>query len=440
MEKSFTALIAQPVFKVSRIGRLICAGTFIGILASCSPSNLDSETLSEVQPETPNTILSAVELPEFDVETALLVRQIAVEYLNQVENDFNDLGAKLSELQATINEFIEVPTAELLKFSQEKWLAAHLSFQQSRIHFKFLSTTASMVQSTKLAELVYRIDHWPILAGYIDSVEGYPQGGIVHDVNVELSAPSLGQQHGLFDSTEATLGFHVMEFLLWGEPHATGIKRTAGDFSPLYSLTDAQLESGMEVSQLGNNRRRQFLNLLSAILIEDFESAATIRTEANAAFISSIEDRNASEMLVAMLDSITSILDEELLARSLYMLLNGDLESALQSPYSQTSEMVVARQLQSVERLLLETPTPGGVTLDKILISLSPNFEDFFYQNLDANKACLVLLYSGLSDSSEETEQNTDELELVECINLLTNLVDQLEQIKLNLPVLSRPI
>ena len=68
-----------------------------------------------------------------------------------------------------------------------------------------------------------------------------------------------------------------------------------------------------------------------------------------------------------------------------------------------------------------------------MLASLSSEFEEFFYQNFDASKECLILLYSTLDISEESTISTEAEFEIVECINLLTNMIDYLEQIKITL-------
>ncbi|MFT6056366.1 MAG: hypothetical protein ACJAS2_000641, partial [Pseudohongiellaceae bacterium] len=62
-----------------------------------------------------------------------------------------------------------------------------------------------------------------------------------------------------------------------------------------------------------------------------------------------------------------------------------------------------------------------------------------FYQNLDSNKACLILLYSSFGQTNNSTENHNFEFEVVACINLLTNFLDQLEQVKLTLPALYEP-
>lgn len=434
----FTTLIART-FKRASKPSVFLAG--ILVLHSCSPDSPDPIKEVALLPTTVSAPLS-VELfsQTLDIETSMLVKQLVLAYVSQIESDFTDLRSELVSLQQKIESLVDSPNPSALINAQVSWSSAHQSYQQNNLHFYFTSLITPKDQSDQLYQLAYQIDHWPILAGYIDSVGGYESGGIVHDVNVELSPASLKQQHGLFDATEATLGFHVIEFLLWGESNVDSAGRDVEDFARINQLTEIQRESGLEIGQVGNNRRRELLRLTSEILIEDFDASFTIWSDASSSFLNTMVDRNSAALLNLLLESVTAMLTEELLTRSLYPLLNGEVESALQSPYSQTSEITVAAQLQSVEQLLLETPTSDGVTLDKILSSLSPVFEEFFYQNLDSNKACLILLYSSFGKVDSSLESGAIEFEVVECINLLTNLLDQLEQIKLTLPALPKPV
>jgi hypothetical protein len=436
MEMCFSALIVGTLSRLAKPGIVLAA---ILNLQSCSPNSPDS-VREATSPQTVDTPLSSKRLTQtLDNETSVLVKQLVVEYVDQIGSNFIGLRSELVSLQQKIDSLIDFPSPSALVEARISWSSAHQSYHQSNVPYYFTSFIAPENQSEQLSQLAYQMDHWPILAGYIDSVGGYESGGIVYDVNVELSTASLRQQHGLFDITEATLGFHVMEFLLWGEPNVASTRRELEDFVRVNQLTEIQRESGMEINQVGNNRRRELLRLTSAILIEDFDSGFTIWTDASSIFLKTVEDRSSAVLLSLLLESVTAMLTEELLTLSLYPLLNGVIESALQSPYSQTSEITVAAQLQSVEQLLLETPTPDGVALDEILSSLSPFFEEFFYQNLDSNKACLILLYSSFGQTDNSMENHTFEFEVVECINLLTNFIDQLEQIKLILPALYEP-
>ena len=129
---------------------------------------------------------------------------------------------------------------------------------------------------------------------------------------------------------------------------------------------------------------------------------------------------------------MVAMLTEELLLRSLYPMLNGDFIESMQSPYSLSTQNDVSTQLSGLERLLLELTTEDGITLDLVFAAVSEEFSEYFYQNFDASKSCLVLLYSNV-DSEMLNGSSQREIEVVECINLLTNMVDHIQRLKFEL-------
>jgi uncharacterized iron-regulated protein len=401
------------------------------LVAACNPSAPDqAEPTIAVGSDArlePDNLLT------FDVATAASVQQIFTAYIDQVGSDFSDVTARLDSLSSSIAALLQSPTESNLALAQESWANAHTVYEQSAVPRFFSYRLASEEDSLQLFELQYQMNQWPILAGYIDSVEGYMNSGIVHDINVELTASTVRQQHGLFDATEATLGFHVIEFLLWGEPSGTS-QRIASDFEQISSLTTEQQENGLELSQLSNNRRREMLRLTTSALAEDFESSLVLWRKGIESSESIADSISSEAILSLLLNSTSSMITEELLVKSLYPMLNNEFELSLQAPYSRTTQSAVAAQMRSVESLMIETPAKDGTTLDQILVSLSPDFEELFYQNLDAGKACLILLYNRIGSSDFSGPSAAIEFEIVECINLLTNLVNQLDQIELTLP------
>lgn len=117
-----------------------------------------------------------------------------------------------------------------------------------------------------LAADIQPVHQYPIAPGFLDSVQGYPASGLVHDISLPIRRDTLLQQHGLTDNSEATLGLHVLEFLLYGD---TG-ERTAEDYRRAQSGS-AQLK----VSELPQNRRRALLQLATGLTCEAIEQLAT---------------------------------------------------------------------------------------------------------------------------------------------------------------------
>ena len=397
------------------------------LLASCS---------NDEQPNTEssaNGVAIGEPSPALDPSLYAPIRNILIGYLNQIDTDNNTLATELTSLENQVAEFLESPQASSMNSVRSGWLSAHSSYELTTLHRYFAEQILSEEEVLALYQFYYQINHWPILPGYVDYVGTYSNSGIVNDITVNIDIPTLREQHGAFDLAEASLGFHVLEFLIWGENLKRQAERPASDYFVITELNASEIEGGFELDQLSNNRRRQMLVLNTQALLSDFNSSREIWSLGSETFRNELNALNGSEIIILLLEAMTSMLTEEMLIRSLYPLLNGEYIESIQSPFSHSTQNVVSAQLSSVERLLLETTTDYGRSLDSVLASLSSEFEEFFYQNFDASKECLILLYSTLDISEESTISTEAECEIVECINLLTNMIDYLEQIKITL-------
>ena len=397
------------------------------LLASCS---------NDEQPNTEssaNGVAIGEPSPALDPSLYAPIRNILIGYLNQIDIDYNALGTEFTSFENQVAEFLESPQTSSMNSVRSGWLSAHSSYELTTLHRYFAEQILSEEEVLALYQFYYQINHWPILPGYVDYVGTYSNSGIVNDITVNIDIPTLREQHGAFDLAEASLGFHVLEFLIWGENLKRQAERPASDYFVITELNASEIEGGFELDQLSNNRRRQMLLLNTQALLSDFNSSREIWSLGSETFRNELNALNGSEIIILLLEAMTSMLTEEMLIRSLYPLLNGEYIESIQSPFSHSTQNVVSAQLSSVERLLLETTTDYGRSLDSVLASLSREIEEFFYQNFDASKECLILLYSTLDISEESTISTEAEFEIVECINLLTNMIDYLEQIKITL-------
>ena len=395
------------------------------LLAGCSDNAAEPqivETAAEAAP-------SAFEL--LNPELSASAKEIALEYVQQIDTDFKQAGIEIEKFQSSIATLTDQTNIENLNLSKQAWLNAHSAYELTTLHRYYATQLMGEQDSLVLMQLQYQINHWPIVPGYIDYVDGYPDSGIVHDINVNLNADSLREQHGSFDVSEVTLGFHAIEFLLWGYD-ADSVARPATDFDAVLELTPKEIESGYTLEQLSNNRRRLFLSVVVDTLVKDFLALRSLWLAEEPSISQRIESISGTELIVILADSMSAMLTQELLQRSLYPMLNGDFVESVQSPYSRSTQNAVSSQLSGLERLLLERQTENGTTLDLVFSAISDEFSEFFYQSFDASKACLVLLYSNREGDSA-SPATARETEVVECINLLTNIVDYNDRLKFDL-------
>ena len=129
-----------------------------------------------------------------------------------------------------------------LKAAQSAWQAAYASFNQS--------LPWRLGNPSNLQRIEHRHDPLPIQPGYVDALKQWPDSGLVNDPTVTLDATTLVQQNQPTDDTEASLGFQVIEFLLWG---SADLPRKADDFT--------------------QSRRALYLTLVTQQLVDDMATA-----------------------------------------------------------------------------------------------------------------------------------------------------------------------
>lgn len=361
-----------------------------------------------------------------DPQQETAVRELLATYLEQADADFVTSRGMLQDFSAAVTGLLDAPNNESLAAAQSAWLDAYSAYEATLLHRYFAELVLPQQAYLNLVDLDFRINQWPILPGYLDAVDNYPDSGLVFDPSVPLDRRTLVELHGQFDLAEAAMGFHVLEFLLWGE---APLSRNVDDFRQVTALTEGHIEAGLTLQQLPRNRRRQLLQVTTDSLLTDFEATYQIWSEGIQSYQQRIDATDSAVLVSQLLTAINAMLTEELLVRSLYPLLNGDYVDSLQSRFSGETQRAIVSYITSIEQLLLDTNTSDGVRLAAIFGELSDDFNELFYQNFDASKECLVVLYSSLEVPQTPEEILDTEFEIVECINLLTNMIDYFSRI-----------
>ena len=98
-------------------------------------------------------------------------------YLEQIELDFEDTVEALNVLNNEIKLFLDSPDDRSKERVQSSWLAAHSAYELTTLHRYFAELVLAEQDSLALYQLLYQIDHWPILPGYIDYVGSYTDSG-----------------------------------------------------------------------------------------------------------------------------------------------------------------------------------------------------------------------------------------------------------------------
>lgn len=178
-----------------------------------------------------------------------------------VANTFREYSACVAEataMKTAIDAFVADPTEGNLQAARAAWVKARLTYGPSEAHRFYegpIDNEATGVEG--------RLNAWPLDEFAIDYTRDTPTSGIVNDLTVTISKQTLVDEHEKAGEKSVTVGWHAIEFLLWGqddaEPGKGAGKRPATDF-----------QDGSSASNQA--RRRAYLSLVTELLIDDLKS------------------------------------------------------------------------------------------------------------------------------------------------------------------------
>lgn len=227
-------------------------------LAACEPST-DKESTDGESGEVirPDPIVDTAIDPDLEAAT-LAFWQHGGEILTRSQD-------RAGELRDAVARFLAAPDSDTRGATQLAWQRAHQSYQDFQLYLALADSNPGLFG--ELASLDYPIDAHPIQPGFLDYFDVYTQSGIVNDTALPLTADALRQQHGLTDAGDVALGFHALEYLLWGEQG----QRPVTDFAEATELSEEQQAAELRLVDLPTNRRRIFLQLVSDLLLDDLQ-------------------------------------------------------------------------------------------------------------------------------------------------------------------------
>ena len=143
-----------------------------------------------------------------------LRQQVVENYAGLVLANYQDAITLAKVLQTKVNTFVASPTAQGLTDCKTAWINSRVPYLQTEA-FRFYDGPID-AGDTNYEGL---INAWPLDEVFIDYVEGKPGDGVINDLT---GYPTISQQILLVDNgkggeTDVKVGYHAIEFLLWGQ-------------------------------------------------------------------------------------------------------------------------------------------------------------------------------------------------------------------------------
>lgn len=187
-------------------------------------------------------------------QTAATPAGVATHYAELVHANYSDTLAAAQDMQAAIAAFVAAPSAEGLAAARKAWLQAREFYGQTEA-FRFYG---GPIDDDKGPE--GRINAWPLDEAYVDYVQGKPKAGLINNPKFKITKANLAKFNERGGEENISSGWHAVEFLLWGQD----LSETGPGNRSFEDYVDGKTPNA--------DRRRQFLTVATALLVDDLTS------------------------------------------------------------------------------------------------------------------------------------------------------------------------
>jgi putative iron-regulated protein len=251
-----------------------------------------------------------------------------VAYAAGVYASYQDSLKQAQAMSAAIDAMLANPTNETLAAARKAWVAARPSY---------LVTEAFRFYDGPIEDREGEINSWPMNEAFIDYVVGNPNAGIINDTSMELSLVKLIVNNQASDESDVTLGWHAIEFLLWGQDlSATGPgDRPVSDY----------------IAGKGNNdRRRLYLKIVTERLVADLASTAEAWTP-DANYTAKFMALPDQEAVGRILNGVALLTGSELMSERMAVGLDSGDQEDEHSCFSDTTHQDFVYDIKGVENV-----------------------------------------------------------------------------------------
>lgn len=208
-------------------------------------------------------------------------------YASIVYATYTDALSSAKTMQQAIQTFITTPTEANLNSAKAAWLEARQWYGQTEA-FRFYGGPIDGENGPEGA-----LNSWPLDESYIDYVEGNPNSGIINNLSLypSISKNLLEELNEKNGETNISLGYHAIEFLLWGQDRSAPSAKQPGQ-RPLSDYT----------SSSSAERRKQYLLLATELLVENLERVTkewepSLTTNYRSSFLAAKSDSSLKNVL-----------------------------------------------------------------------------------------------------------------------------------------------
>lgn len=236
---------------------LLATASLGAALAGCgdTPATPDAFTATGNDAFTPSTEDTGVALP-----TNAEVTPVLENYASILHAGYEDSLTRGQALDTAVDALVAGPTEPLLVAAREAWVTSRPAYLQTEVA-RFYGGPIDDPDNDQDG----RINSWPLDEAYLDYVQGPPPdfdeivGGLVNDATTlpTIDEDSLVELNGAGAEENVSLGYHAIEFLLWGQD----LSESGPGARPATDFVDGMRDNA--------DRRRAYVTAATDILVGD---------------------------------------------------------------------------------------------------------------------------------------------------------------------------
>ena len=260
---------------------------------------------------------------------------VASHHAALVQASYADTLDAAQAMQRAIAAFVKSPSADTLAAARKTWLAAREFYGQTEA-FRFYGGPIDDANGPE-----GRINAWPMDESFVDGTQGKPDSGLISKRKFAISKKSLSAQNERGGEENIATGWHAIEFFLWGQD----LLETGPGERNFEDFVDGKAPNA--------DRRRQYLNVVTELLIDDLTSlvkawAPDVKNNYRARFV-----KGNRESLRKMLVGLGSLSRGELAGERLEVALNSQDQEDEHSCFSDNTHRDAVTNAKGIQNVWL---------------------------------------------------------------------------------------
>lgn len=295
-------------------------------------------------------------------------------YADLVFANYSDAITTGEALQTALAAFVADPSAATQDAAKDAWFAARQPYGQTE-GFRFYDGPIDDSEGPE-----GQLNAWPMDESYVDYVDGMPESGIINDTGADISKAGLAGLNEVGGEENVATGYHAIEFLLWGQDLNTD---GPGDRSFEDFLDDG--------AQPNADRRRQYLEVVSELLLDDLNGVAAQWDGAGSGnYRSTFVALPPDEAIQNMMRGIGALAGAELAEERINVAFDTKLQEDEHSCFSDNTHNDILYNFLSVKNVYLgDYGSVSGPGIDTLVEARNPELATEIAAKLAATEALI---------------------------------------------------